>query len=104
MNPIMFLQLILTSSIRSGTSVLYATLKLKADVIAGTVFPFTGPIKNQKGEIVVKDGVKPDQATLQSMDYLVEGVVGTLAQQRLATDVYTAILPYEWENRRYFLL
>lgn len=51
---------------------------LKADVIAGTVFPFTGPIKNQKGDIVVKDGEKPNETTLQAMDYLIEGVVGTL--------------------------
>lgn len=57
-----------------------ATLKLKADVIAGTVFPFTGPIKNQKGDIVVKDGEKPDETTLQAMDYLVDGVIGTLPQ------------------------
>ncbi len=57
-----------------------AALKLKADVISGKVFPFTGPIKNQKGDIVVKDGVKPDTTTLQSMDYLVDGVVGTLPQ------------------------
>ena len=57
-----------------------ATLKLKADVIDGTVFPFTGPVKNQAGDLVIKDGEKPDEATLQSMDYLVEGVVGTLPQ------------------------
>jgi basic membrane protein A and related proteins len=55
-------------------------LKVKADVIAGTIFPFEGPIKNQAGEIVVEDGVKPDTATLEVMDYLVEGIVGTIPQ------------------------
>jgi basic membrane protein A and related proteins len=54
--------------------------KLKLDVIAGTVFPFAGPIKNQAGEFVVKDGEKPDTATLEKMDYLVEGVIGTIPQ------------------------
>jgi basic membrane lipoprotein Med (substrate-binding protein (PBP1-ABC) superfamily) len=57
-----------------------STLALKADVISGKVFPFTGPIKNQNGDIVVKDGEKPEEATLQAMDYLVQGVVGTLPQ------------------------
>lgn len=57
-----------------------ATLKLKADVIDGTVFPFTGPVKNQNGDVVIADGEKPDEATLQSMDYLVEGVIGTMPQ------------------------
>src|SRR5258708_5004919 len=57
-----------------------ATLALKADVISGKVFPFTGPIKDQKGNVVVKDGEKPDESTLQSMNYLVDGVVGTLPQ------------------------
>ncbi|MBI1278459.1 MAG: BMP family ABC transporter substrate-binding protein [Anaerolineaceae bacterium] len=57
-----------------------ATLALKAQVISGEVFPFTGPVKNQNGDVVIADGEKPDEATLQSMDYLVEGVVGTLPQ------------------------
>ncbi|MEP7287399.1 MAG: BMP family ABC transporter substrate-binding protein [Chloroflexota bacterium] len=52
--------------------------KAKADIIAGTLFPFTGPIKDQDGNIVIKDGEKPDTATLEQMDYLVEGVVGTI--------------------------
>jgi basic membrane lipoprotein Med (substrate-binding protein (PBP1-ABC) superfamily) len=51
---------------------------LKADVIKGKVFPFLGPIKKQDGSIVIKDGEKPDTATLEKMDYLVEGVIGTI--------------------------
>jgi basic membrane lipoprotein Med (substrate-binding protein (PBP1-ABC) superfamily) len=52
----------------------------KLDVIDGKIFPFLGPIKNQAGEIVIKDGEKPDTATLEKMDYLVDGVVGTIPQ------------------------
>ncbi len=55
--------------------------KLKADVISGKVFPFSGPVKNQKGDLVIKDGEKPDEATLEKMDYLVDGVIGTLPTQ-----------------------
>ncbi|MHB8628368.1 MAG: BMP family ABC transporter substrate-binding protein [Aggregatilineales bacterium] len=54
--------------------------KLKAQVIAGTVFPFTGPIKDQNGNVVIADGVKPDEATLETMNYLVAGVIGTMPQ------------------------
>ena len=54
--------------------------KLKADVIAGTVYPFTGPVKDQSGAIVIKAGDKPDEATLETMNYLVAGVIGTLPQ------------------------
>jgi basic membrane lipoprotein Med (substrate-binding protein (PBP1-ABC) superfamily) len=52
-------------------------LKVKADIIAGTLKPFKGPIKDQTGAVKI-DGDQPDTVTLEKTDYLVEGVVGTI--------------------------
>ncbi len=52
-------------------------LKVKADIIAGTLQPFKGPIKDQSGAVKI-DGPQPDTVTLEKTDYLVEGVVGTI--------------------------
>jgi len=52
-------------------------LKVKADIIAGTLKPFKGPIKDQDGAVKI-DGDQPDTVTLEKTDYLVEGVVGTI--------------------------
>lgn len=54
--------------------------KAKTDIIAGTIFPFEGPIKDQKGGVRIKEGERPDTITLEKTDYLVEGVVGTIPQ------------------------
>jgi simple sugar transport system substrate-binding protein/basic membrane protein A len=40
--------------------------------------PFTGPIVSQNGDTKVPAGTTPDYAAIEQMDYLVEGVVGTL--------------------------
>ncbi len=53
--------------------------KVKQDIIDGKIKPFQGPIKNQAGEIVIP-GEQPDTITLEKMDYLVEGVVGTIPE------------------------
>jgi basic membrane lipoprotein Med (substrate-binding protein (PBP1-ABC) superfamily) len=52
-------------------------LKVKADIIAGTLKPFKGPIRDQDGAVKI-DGDQPDTVTLEKTDYLVEGVVGTI--------------------------
>jgi simple sugar transport system substrate-binding protein len=54
-------------------------LRQEADaIIAGTIngsyHAFTGPIKNQKGEVVVQDGVRIADADLLKMNWYVEGV------------------------------
>jgi len=50
-----------------------------ADAIkAGKLLPFTGPIKNQEGTVVVKDGEILDDGALLGMDWYVEGVLGQL--------------------------
>ncbi len=48
----------------------------KESFIAGGS-PFTGPVTNQDGEIVWEDGVTPTYADIETMDFLVEGVVGS---------------------------
>ena len=54
-------------------------LRQEADaIIAGTIngsyYAFTGPIKNQKGEVVVQDGARMSDADLLKMNWYVEGV------------------------------
>ncbi|RUY00927.1 BMP family ABC transporter substrate-binding protein, partial [Mesorhizobium sp. M7A.F.Ca.US.005.03.2.1] len=39
---------------------------------------FQGPLKKQDGTIVVDVGGKVDDAALWSMDYFVDGVIGTM--------------------------
>jgi basic membrane lipoprotein Med (substrate-binding protein (PBP1-ABC) superfamily) len=52
-------------------------LKVKKDITDGTIQPFKGPIKDQDGKVRI-EGAQPDTVTLETTDYLVEGVIGTL--------------------------
>lgn len=52
--------------------------KVKASIIDGSFHPFQGPIKNQKGEIVVKEGETISDGDLLKLDWYVEGVDGTI--------------------------
>ena len=47
------------------------------ELLAGKDTIFTGPIKNQKGEVVIAEGVTPPDGDLLGMTWFVEGVVGT---------------------------
>ena len=40
--------------------------------------PFTGPIVAQDGTVKIPAGTTPDYVAIEQMDYLIEGVVGTL--------------------------
>jgi len=51
---------------------------VKQAIVSGELFPFEGPILDQDGNVVIEEGVRPDTLTLESMNYLVEGVVGTI--------------------------
>lgn len=51
---------------------------VKEAIIADELFPFEGPIYDQAGNVVIEEGVRPDTLTLESMNYLVDGVVGTI--------------------------
>lgn len=50
----------------------------KQDIIAGKLDPFQGPLKKQDGTAVIETGSKLDDGALWSMDYFVEGIVGTM--------------------------
>ena len=48
--------------------------KVKQGIVDGSLHPFTGPIKNQKGEMKVAEGKTISDDDLQKMDWYVEGV------------------------------
>ena len=52
--------------------------KAEADIAAGTLNPFTGPMKTNDGKEVLAAGKTMTDAELSKMDYYVEGVVGKL--------------------------
>lgn len=47
-------------------------------IASGTFKPYTGPINKQSGEVLVAAGESLDDDALWSMDYFVEGVIGTM--------------------------
>ena len=51
---------------------------VKDSISNGSSHPFQGPIKNQKGEIVVKAGESIPDGDLAGMNWYVEGVDGTI--------------------------
>ncbi len=57
-----------------------ATDKAVADITSGALYPFEGPIYKQDGTIAIAEGDKPDTPTLETTDYLVKGVIGTIPQ------------------------
>ncbi|MDR3321303.1 MAG: BMP family ABC transporter substrate-binding protein [Synergistaceae bacterium] len=50
----------------------------KADIISGKQKVFTGPIKDQSGKVIVKDGETMSDDDIWSMGWFVEGVVGDI--------------------------
>lgn len=50
----------------------------KAEIVAGKLNPFTGPLKKQDGSEALAAGAVIDDGALWGMDYLVEGVTGTM--------------------------
>ena len=50
----------------------------KAGIVSGSVTPFKGPIVDQTGKTRIPSGPQPDDQTLETTDYLVKGVTGTL--------------------------
>ena len=47
---------------------------MKAGIIAGTVLPFAGPVKDKTGAVKIAAGSHPSDDDLQKMDWYVEGV------------------------------
>lgn len=52
--------------------------EIEAQIKAGEFNVFAGPVKNQAGEVVIADGEQPDRAKIWEMNYLVQGVIGTV--------------------------
>ncbi len=52
----------------------------KAQIIDGTLHPFTGPITDNTGELRVEEGETMSDEALLSFDWLVEGVTGEIPQ------------------------
>ncbi len=52
--------------------------KIKASIVDGSFHPFQGPIKNQKGELVVKEGEVISDKDLSGLSWYVEGVEGSI--------------------------
>ncbi len=52
--------------------------KVKASIVDGSFKPFQGPIKNQKGELVVKEGDELGDDILAKLNWYVEGVEGSV--------------------------
>ncbi len=55
-----------------------AVEKAKKEIIDGKLVVFSGPLKNNKGEEVIKEGENLTDEQLLSMDWFVEGVIGTV--------------------------
>ncbi|MEG1609704.1 MAG: BMP family ABC transporter substrate-binding protein, partial [Bilophila sp.] len=53
------------------------TDKAKADIVSQKLVVFTGPIKDQKGVVRIPAGKVPTDKELLSLNWFVEGVVGT---------------------------
>jgi basic membrane protein A len=52
--------------------------KGEADLVAGTLNPFNGPVKDQKGAVKIEAGAKLELDKLEATDYFVEGVIGSI--------------------------
>lgn len=52
--------------------------KIQASIVDGSFHAFQGPIKNQAGEVVVKEGETIPDGDLAKMNWYVEGVEGTI--------------------------
>ncbi|MEZ5670480.1 MAG: BMP family ABC transporter substrate-binding protein [Alphaproteobacteria bacterium] len=55
-------------------------LDVKQQIASGAFHPFTGPIRDNAGTVVVEDGVVMDDGALWGMNFLVEGVIGALPE------------------------
>ena len=49
----------------------------KEAIISGDLHPFTGPIHDQAGNLILADGVVMDDGTMLGMSFFVDGVIGS---------------------------
>jgi hypothetical protein len=52
-------------------------MQVKGDIEAGNVVVFTGPIVDQEGNVVVAEGEVLTSDLMSSVDWFVEGVIGS---------------------------
>ena len=57
-------------------------LAMKAKIKSGEFHPFTGPIKNQSGKVVIAAGERASKAKLYKTDYLVDSIVGQIPKKK----------------------
>ncbi|HWO93446.1 MAG TPA: BMP family ABC transporter substrate-binding protein [Dehalococcoidia bacterium] len=50
----------------------------QGQMLSGELFAFTGPISDQDGEVRIAEGERPDVTQLEQIDWLAEGVVGSI--------------------------
>lgn len=55
-----------------------AILAKQEDIGQGKAHPFTGPITNNQGNLVVAEGATPDVGAIKGMNYIVEGIDTTI--------------------------
>jgi basic membrane protein A and related proteins len=60
--------------VQDDVNAIFATIK------DGSFHPFTGPILDQAGNVKIAEGVTPTVEELESADFLIEGVIGTIPQ------------------------
>ena len=49
----------------------------KQNIVDGKLVVFAGPVKDQEGTVRIGEGRIPEDSALLSMDWFVEGVIGT---------------------------
>lgn len=50
----------------------------KKEMLEGTLHPFAGPVMDQSGTVRIAEGANPSVEDLESMDYFVQGVIGSI--------------------------
>ena len=65
----------IAADVNSGVTDL--VMAAKEAIIAGDLHPFTGPIHDQAGNLILADGVVMDDGAMLSMSFFVDGVIGT---------------------------
>ena len=65
----------IAADVNSGVTDL--VMAAKEAIITGDLHPFTGPIHDQAGNLILADGVVMDDGAMLSMSFFVDGVIGT---------------------------
>ena len=63
-----------------GRMLIQEAVNMEVGIKDGTLHPFTGPIYNQAGELVVPDGEVAPDGMLLGMNFYVKGIDGEVPQ------------------------